>query len=124
MKSRWEIYKDVRIYHFDLSGFGLDDTAIIKEVDEADAVLMAEPKDSVLILNDVRDSVGSMKVVEHLQVSAERSSPYIRKAAVVGVTGSKLILLKVVNRFSKRPIIAFEDLDRAKDWLVKDENPE
>ena len=121
MKSRWEMHKGIRFYHFDLSGFGLDDAGVIQEIDEADAVLMSEPKDSVLILNDVRDSVGSMKVVEHLQVSAERSSPYIRKAAVVGVTGSKLILLKVVNRFSKRPIIAFEDAERAKDWLVKDQ---
>jgi hypothetical protein len=124
VKSRWEMHKGVRIYHFDLSGFGLDDAGVIKEVDEADAVLMAEPQDSVLILNDVRDSVGSMKVVQHLQVSAERSSPYIRKAAVVGVTGSKLILLQVVNRFSKHPIIAFEDVERAKDWLVKDQPPE
>lgn len=124
MKSRWETHKGVRYYHFDLSGFGLDDTAIISEIDQADEVLMAEPLDSVLILNDVRDSVGSVKVVQHLQLSAERSSPYISKAAVVGVTGPKLILLQVVNRFSKRPIIAFEDVEKAKDWLVKDRPPE
>ena len=123
MKSRWEMHKGVRFYHFDLSGFGLDDDGIIREVDEADAVLMAEPEDSVLILNDVRDSVGSMRVVKHLQLSAERSSPHIRKAAVVGVAGTKLILLQVVNRFSKHPIIAFEEIDRAKDWLVQDQNP-
>jgi hypothetical protein len=120
MKSCWEMYKGVRIFHFDLSDFGMDDEGIIREIDEADAVIMAEPLDSVLILNDVRDSVGSMKVVRHLELSADRSSPYIHRAAVVGVTGPKLILLQVVNRFSQHPIISFENIEKAMDWLVKE----
>jgi hypothetical protein len=85
---------------------------------------MAEPENSVLILNDVRDSVGSLDVIKYLQVSADRSSPYIARAAVVGVTGAKLILLQLVNRFSKHPIVHFEDFEDAKHWLVTNEVPE
>jgi hypothetical protein len=118
LKSRWEMHNNVRIFHFDLSGYGMDDEGIIKETDEADAVLMAEPKNSVRILNDVRQSVGSMKVLQHLQLSADRSSPYISRAAVVGVTGGKLIMLQLVNRFSSSPIVAFDTIEQAKDWLV------
>jgi hypothetical protein len=118
MKSRWETHKGVRFFYFDLSDFGLDDAALIKEIDEADAVIMAEPRNSVLILNDVHDSVGSMRVIRHLELSAERSTPFITRAAVVGVAGAKRILLEVVNRFSRRPIVAFNDVEEAKDWLV------
>ena len=121
MKSSWKIHKGVRIFHFDLSDFGLDDDGIIAECDAADAVIMAEPKNSVLCLNDVRNTAGSsMEVIKHLQLSAERSSPYINRAAVIGLTGAKLFALQLVNRFSKHPIINFEDFESAADHLVED----
>ncbi|RJP49023.1 MAG: hypothetical protein C4583_13340 [Anaerolineaceae bacterium] len=124
MKSHWDTHRGVRFFYFDLSGFGDDDKGVIEECDKADAVLMAEPEDSILILNDVRNSVGSLDVIKHLQLSADRSSPYIKRAAVVGVTGPKLILLQLVNRFSRHPIVHFDDFEQAKDWLVTNEIPE
>lgn len=124
MKSHWETHQGIRFFYFDLSGFGEDDKGIMTECDAADAVIMVEPENSVLILNDVRDSVGSLDVIKHLQLSADRSSPYIMRAAVVGVTGAKLILLQLINRFSRHPIVHFDDFEQAKDWLVTNEIPE
>ena len=118
MKSQWEIHNGVRYFHFNLSDFGTDDMGLMKECDEADAIVMTEPLNSVLLLNDVRNSIGSLEVVKHLQLSAERSSPYVLKAAVVGVTGSTRLVLDLVNRFSKKPILAFDNLETAKNWLV------
>ena len=118
MKSKWETHRGTRYFHFNLSEFGTNDTGLIAECDEADAVVMAEPLNSVLLLNDVRNSIGSLEVVKHLQLSAERSSPYVIKAAVVGVTGSTRLVLDLVNRFSKKPILAFDDMEAAKNWLV------
>jgi hypothetical protein len=119
MKSGWKIYKGVRIFHFDLSDLGANDQAIMTECDAADAVIMAEPSNSVLILNDVRGTTGSsMEVIKHLQLSAERSSPYIAKAAVIGVTGAKVFALDLVNLFSRRPIIHFNDFESAADFLI------
>ena len=119
MKSRWETNRDRRIFIFDLSGFGADEIGLIRECDEADAVIMAEPLNSVLVLNDVRGTTGSVEVVRHLQLSAERSNPYIIKAAVVGISGTKWILLQIVNRFAKLSIVPFDDFEKAKDWLVQ-----
>ena len=119
MKSTWETHRGCRYFHFNLSDFGIDDEALIAECDEADAVVMAEPVNSVLLLNDVRNSVGSLSVVRHLQLSAERSSPYVVKAAVVGVTSATRLVLELVNRFSKKPILAFDDMEAAKNWLVE-----
>lgn len=120
MKSHWETHKGVRYFHFDLSSYGIDDEAIIREIDEADAVIMAEPLDSVLVLNDVRYSVGSYRVVQHLQLSAERSAPYIHRAAVIGVFGIQKGLLEIINRFTTRPIVAFDNIEEAKDWLISE----
>jgi hypothetical protein len=120
MKSRWETHKGIRIFYFDISNFGSDDAGIIEEVDVADAVIMSEPENTVLILNDVRNSIGSIPVIKHLQLSANRSSPYIQRAAVIGVSGSKLILLEAINRFSKVPIMPFDDVEKAMDWLIRD----
>ena len=118
MKSQWETHNGVRYFHFNLSDCGANDQGLIAECDEADAVVMTEPLSSVLLLNDVRNSIGSLEVVKHLQLSAERSSPYVMKAAVVGVTGSTRLVLDLVNRFSKKPILAFDNLEAAKNWLV------
>lgn len=124
MKSHWKTHQEKRIYYFDLSNFGEDEKGLMDECDAADAVIMAEPPSSVLILNDVRGSEASVEAIKHLQLSADRSSPYIARAAVVGVMGSKRLLLQLVNRFSKHPIVPFDDVESAKDWLVKDQSME
>jgi len=120
MKSQWEVHRGIRYFHFNLSDFGTNDKGLILECDEADAVVMAEPHNSVRILNDVRNSIGSLEVVKHLQLSAERSSPFTLKAAVVGVAGSTRLVLDLVNRFSKKPILAFDDIEAAKNWLAEE----
>ncbi len=120
MKSGWKTHKGVRIFHFNLSGFGTNDQGIIAECDAADAVIMAEPKNSILILNDLRGTIGSsMEVIKHLELSAERSSPYIARAAVIGLNGTKLFALRLVNRFSRHPIVHFNDFESAADSLVE-----
>ncbi len=121
MKSHWKMHKGVRLFYLDLSGFGRDDQGIMAECDLADAVIMAEPENSVRLLTDVHHSVGvSMEIVKYLQMSTERTNPYVIRAAVVGLTGAKLQILQLVNRFSKRPIVPFEDLESAMDYLVAD----
>jgi hypothetical protein len=59
-------------------------------------------------------------VFKHLQLSAERSAPYIRRAAVVGVFGIQKGLLEIINRFITRPIVAFDNIEEAKDWLISE----
>lgn len=121
MKSHWKTHKNTRIFYLDLSDFGRDDQAIMAECDLGDAAIMAEPENSVRLLTDVHHSVGvSMEIVKYLQMSTERTNPYVIRAAVVGLTGAKLQILQLVNRFSKRPIVPFEDLQSAMDYLVAD----
>lgn len=107
----------------DYSGVKTDKTdiqALQMENDAADAVICQQLEGSVLCLVDIRDSVGSSEVVAIMKNSAKRTKPYIRKMAVVGVTGVKRILADAVVRFSGRDLVFFDDMQSAQEWLVKD----
>lgn len=43
---------------------------------------------------------------------------YILKEAVLGISGSKAALLEIVKDFSGVKPAAFDDLDKAKEWLA------
>lgn len=120
MKSHWKTYKGVRIFYYDISGFGSDESHLNAETAAARAVILAEPKNSILILTDAHGTDPTVEGIKVLQKSAEETNPFIAKAAVIGVTGPKMILLQLVNRFVKRQFVAFDDFDAAADWLVKD----
>lgn len=123
MKSKWITYKGKKIMLTDYSGVKTDKTsiqALQMENDAADAVICEQLEGSVLCLVDIRDSVGSSDVVAIMKNSAKRTKPYIRKMAVVGVTGVKRILADAIIRFSGRDLVFFDDMQSAQEWLVKD----
>lgn len=46
---------------------------------------------------------------------------YSKKAAVVGMTkGAKRVLINMFMKMASKPMALFENLDEAKEWLVKD----
>lgn len=120
MKSKWITYKGVKIMLTDYSDFKNDTQALQMENDAADAVICQQLEGSVLCLVDIRETVGSSDAVAIMKNSAKRTKPYIRKMAVVGVTGVKRILADAVIRFSGRDLLMFDDLQSAQEWLVKD----
>jgi len=120
MKSKWIIYKGAKIIYADYSGFKNDVQALQMENDAADAVICQQAENSVLCLVDVRESVGSSDAVAVMKNSAKRTKPYVRKMAVVGVTGVKRILADAIVRFSGRDILIFDDVKSAEEWLVSD----
>ena len=46
------------------------------------------------------------------------NKPYVKAAAVVGITGLKKIIFGAVMAFSRRNLESFEDMEQAKRWLV------
>ncbi len=119
MQSEWITHKDNLIFFTNLSGFRSDVEALGRELDECGVVARQQPENSVLLLVDVRDTVGSAEAVQLLKNSTVRTKKHVRKTAVIGVSGYRKVLLDAINRFSGRNITAFDDLDAAKDWLVE-----
>ena len=105
MKSKWIFYKGVKILYADYSGFKNDAAALKIENDGVDAVVCQQAPGSVLCISDVRDTVASSEAMAIIKNSAKRTNPYVRKQAVIGVTGVRRVLADAVVRFSGTEIV-------------------
>ncbi len=119
MQSEWITHKDKLIFLSNLSGFHTDAAALGAELAEGDVIVCQQPENSLLVLVDIRDTVGSAEAVQLLKDSALETKKHARKTAVVGISGFRKVLLDAINRFAGRSIVTFNDFDAAKDWLVE-----
>lgn len=87
-------------------------------IDQAIPVIKTRQPDSLLTLTDVTNMRFDDKLSQKMKEFTAHNKPYVRAAAVVGVTGLKKILFDAVMIFSKRKFHAFEDREKAKTWLT------
>lgn len=120
MRSKWITHKGERIFFVDLSSFGRHPDAFREELTEVEAIAYQQLEGSLLVLTDVRDTVVSSEVMDFAKESSARMRKYIRKEAIIGVSGIRHVLLDAVSRFSGRRFATFDDVEAAKDWLVSD----
>ena len=118
MKSHWLVHKGVEILYCDFTGFQKDIAGLRAEVEAADAEILRKPKESVLAIADLTGTVTSTEVVDLFKNSATATKDYIRKQAVVGVTGIQKILARAVAFFSGQSMHLFDDVEQAKEWLA------
>jgi len=119
MKSKWIEHKGKNIFFIDISGFQMDTKGFKAELDEAAAITTQQPENSVLVLTDIRSTVVSKEAVGIAKDSSAQTTKYVRKTAVLGVEGFRKVLLDAVSRFSGQKIVTFDDVEKAKDWLVR-----
>jgi hypothetical protein len=97
------------------------DVATMKAVsEEGHRVISREPLNSVLTLNDVTGAAFDRESVEVLKSKVAANSPYVKRAAVVGISGLQRLIYEAVKHFTKRDIPLFSSRKEALDWLVKD----
>lgn len=88
-------------------------------MDKAKKIIRSQPQSSVLILTDVTDARYNLEVVEKLKEFTNGNNPYVKASAVVGLDGLKKIVYNAVVMFSGRRLSVFEDIEKAKDWLIE-----
>jgi len=91
---------------------------VLPVIDQAKKVIRTRPESTVLTLTDVTNTRFDDKVSAELKAFTAHNKPYVKAAAVIGVTGLKKIILEGVMLFSKRKLHAFETMEHAKNWLV------
>ena len=121
IKSRWVVWHGVGVLYLDYANFKQDIEALREEVRQADEEIQREPKGSVLVLIDLRDTVATGAVVTLFKESSALTDPYVRKHALIGVTGMKRFLADKVAKLTRRPMRLFDAQEQALDWLIKDE---
>ena len=120
MKSRWITHGKQKVFYYDYKDFGPDANGMIAEIDEVEVAIRQEPKKSLLILIDVRDSMITREVGTRITKNSQYTKAYARKVAVVGVTGVTRAFAATISRLTRgTPESFFDDVEEALDWLVE-----
>jgi hypothetical protein len=97
------------------------DITMLKAVtEEMHRVISREPLKSVLTLNDVTGTGFDSESVAVLKSKVAANAPYVKRAAVIGISGLQRLIYEAVQRFSQRNIPVFDSREEALTWLVKD----
>lgn len=119
-RVRTEIYKGKKIIFLDYTKVDRHvEDKFMKVLQQAREFIMRAGKD-LLILVDVRDSYATTKMIAKMKEDGKAERPFVKKSAVVGITGMKEIFLKGINLFTQQGIQPFNTIEEAKEWLVKD----
>ncbi|HEY6271999.1 MAG TPA: hypothetical protein VIX19_08405 [Terriglobales bacterium] len=97
------------------------DVPLLKAVaEEGHRVIARELLNSVLTLNDVTATSFDQESVEVLKSKVGANAPYVKRAAVIGISGLQRLIYEAVKLFTKRTIPNFSSREEALDYLVGD----
>lgn len=114
-------YKGKQIYFINYTNIKseTDFMAAIRETNEFRKKVMLDGKKDLLMLVDFTNSYVLGDVLKELKRSAAETKPITKKSAVVGITGSKKVLLNIVNSVTHIGSKPFDTIEEAKEWLIK-----
>ena len=113
--TRFIEHEGVRILEIDFSNCRGAEYA--RRVEEAAAVIRAQPEKSLLTLTLVSGAEYSGAIMELMRPYVAANKPYVRFGAVVGLAHLEKVIAPV-NRLTGRDLETFDDVESAKKWLV------
>ena len=117
-RVRFIMHRGKRVLDIDYSHC---DVALLKAVaEEMHRVIAREPLNSVLTLTDVGGTGFDHESVEFLKSRVAANAPYVRRAAVIGISGLQRLIYEAVKLFTKRSIPHFMSRAEALDYLTAD----
>jgi hypothetical protein len=113
-------YKGQSIYYVDYSNIKTNDEfmSVIKQSNSFREKIKSEGKKDLLMLVDISGSFVYGDVLTEIKKAGKITKEMTLKEAVVGISGGKKILLKIVQSFTDMNLKVFDSVDEAKDWLV------
>lgn len=119
MGAEWVDYKGKKILHIKYGGLKPQEMLDLVYT-AAQMIIDAKAKGmEILSLTDLTGCHTNQEFVDLSKKQGMVSLPLTKKAAVVGVTGVKNILLRAVNRVAPNPRVPFNTVEEAMEWLVK-----
>jgi hypothetical protein len=120
--ARFVEHKGKMIYYVDYSNIKTNDEflAVIKQTNAFREKIKAEGKNNLLMLVDLSGSFVYGEVLEEIKKAGKFTKEITAREAVVGITGGKKILLKIVQTITQMNLRVFDTLEEAKDWLVSE----
>lgn len=121
MKSRWVLYEDRRIFISDFSNCGYDAAAVGEECEAIKTTLQGEAPKSVLAIVNVEGTFVNDKVVGAFREILPVTNKYVRRRAVIGLSGFRRHFVYLVSKFvGNVDFSPFDTLEEAQAWIVRD----
>jgi hypothetical protein len=120
MGARFIEHKGKMIYYVDYSNIKTNEEFlhVIRQTNAFREKARAEGKRDLLMLVDLTGSFVYGEVLEEIKKAGKITKEITAREAVVGITGGKRILLKIVQSISNMNLHVFDTIEEAKDWLV------
>jgi hypothetical protein len=98
-----------------------DEQEILKMIEQREFLVDSQPKNSVLVVIIVTGAKFSKDVLTRAKEANVYDLPYVRRAALVGVSDQQKPAIEAVSMFAKRHWQEFATLAQALDWIVAEE---
>lgn len=95
-----------------------DRSTAFHAIDEVKGLVAGQPQGSLLTLTSVAGSTFDPEIIQALNELALHNKPFVKAAALVGLSGLQRVAYAAVLLWSGRNVPAFRDINEAKEWLV------
>jgi hypothetical protein len=109
-------YKGCPILQIDFEG--CQPPEFLERIRFAGSVIAGQPLRSVRSLTLVKDARFNNQVSEAMKRYTTHNKPYVRIAAVVGLSGLQEILYNVIIKVTGREVATFRHVEEAKEFLA------
>lgn len=120
MRSQWIEYQGKKIFYQDFSKLFYNSAAVKAELTEVQEIVKAQPAESVLVLTDLRDTNVGSDLLPAMNAASNATKAYVKKTAVLGVSGVKRKLADLLTAVTGQPLKYFDDIESAKRWLTEE----
>jgi hypothetical protein len=111
------IHKGVRIVYQDLSYSKPDE--ILAHIERAKALVSIQPKNSALVLINVKGAGFNLSVSNTLREFVKTNAPYVKYSAVYGVEGLQEVIFRgIITLTGRKNIVLVKTLEEGKDFLA------
>ena len=109
-------HKGIRIVYIDFSN--CPTTEALDVITAARPLIRNKPDKSVFTITYTDGGKFDSNLISSLKEFTKGNEPYVKAAAVVGITGLQKIVLNAVSFFSNREFATFDDMEEAKEYLI------
>jgi hypothetical protein len=119
-RLQWVVHKGVTIAHTDFRGLKGD--SLIEQIDKNLVDLLDRVKGgkrNLLLLTDITDVPMTGDSYSKIRQVSERLAPHAVARALLGVSGSRKVVLKAINAVVDYSVKGFSTREEAMEWLVE-----
>jgi hypothetical protein len=110
-------YKDKKILFLDFSN--LEPKEALDIISKSKGIIAQMPQNSVLTLVNVKNTRFDAELANAFKEYTANNKPFVKAGAIYGLSGFQKVVYNAVMKFSGRKLPVFEELEKAKDWLVE-----